>query len=107
MQLVVALPPRLFVWRCAALTLLYTYASLCISVFGPDANARPRAVAEAAFFAALVDLHCSRSFADRLTFQPFGKSPCRTSPRRAICASLNGGATVDNGCGGVGTGVGV
>jgi hypothetical protein len=34
-----------------------------------------------------------------LTFQSFGKSPRRNNPRRAICASLNGGAAVDNGDG--------
>src|SRR5262245_12369038 len=97
MQFVVALPPSCLSRGFAAFTLRYTYARLSASVFGPDVNVLPRTVADAALRAAVVDLHLIRSPVAVFTFQPFGKSPCLSTPRRAICASLNGGAAVDNG----------
>src|SRR5690349_15006972 len=99
MQLVVALPPSLPVWRLATFSLQYTYTTLSASVFGPDVYAFPRAFPDAALCAAVVDLHVILSPDELLTFQSFGKSPRRNNPRRAICASLNGGAAVDNGYG--------
>src|SRR4051794_22117285 len=76
-----------------------TYATASTSVFGPVVNVGERSIAAAALRAAVVAAHLSRLPFGVLAFHSAGKSERRSTPRRATCASVSGGATVDSGTG--------